>query len=1025
MARKLLTVLALASLALAGSMQAHEFATSSVDEIFPGTHGAVDAAAVPLGMTKADVDTIYLMGGPERQDGKFETASGLPDWQGWTTTDFTFDGIWAWNIDDERVLEGSRSMVCGAVVDGVDGPIFGYDNNWNKYLAFTYNVPDPGQSVTLRLTGTMRVSTELDYDFVYLQANTAAGWENFSAQTVWHGRAAMYPLDHTVTLSPEDFVGPGSSQAQIRFYFFSDVGWADSDGLIDHSNGPCWLDDLSVYMDGDLVDHEDFEDGVSDNWEEVLSPGVGDYAALYQGLLDLDTCRSNNSVQVAFVDDGVVVPGTGGTTCITWCYGPGGYIVTNSGGLLGPTAHIQNGIISEPLIWPAGSDAAQLVFGVYMHEPMTTSSGGVMYEWYVRSTASSDPADLENQEWTNDLTVWYGPPIYINHGIDLTSYLEPGRQHLQIMLRCWEAGWLFDVEGSDGTPHPYFDNVRVLAYPFGGPAMLYDPLFIAQDNFPEQGDLDYGNLGSNHIRFDMARNISPAADQRNDPGDSLFVDVVPVRAGSILPQLPQMVVRMKANPVFDGVRALPAGFSQSGNIITGTVEGDSTYSSLTGNLVEDRYNFDLPDTGFFYPGDVIHYYFEAWDELGGDTGHTVLPGDTSGFASFAHDLAYPSDFICRGLPSLKTSTVGDHPEILFWNDFANRGGENEWYHALNHAGLVEGVGYDLYYTNAPDAGEGNGLGGRTTSAVLDGYDILLYTSGNLLVYTLGNGDFASDPSADIQLINAWFSRGNKKAFMTGDDLVYDVAGNGAEGQALVGNYFGVELVDRNLVSFIDNQTAPTVYAEDPSPIFPSVDRWIAYGGCLGINTFDVIEPRGGGQRLAEFAHPSGNTGVYDYAAAVYNYNDMTDTEVILLPYDFMYVYNAPGYTPPVGLDGVSARGVMLRDVLNYFGLQLDGPIAVDDMPDVRQLAVQSYPNPFNPKATIALSMPRTGQVSVKIFNVRGELINTLVDGTLEAGRHELVWDGSDHTGARSSSGVYFAETRALGQTRVNRMAMVK
>ncbi|RKZ11022.1 hypothetical protein DRQ50_14040, partial [bacterium] len=715
MARKLLTILTVAALALAGVAAADELTIQSTDAFTARTLGVGSAKAVADGMTKADGDTIYLIGGLDRQDGKFETAAGLPDWQGWNSVDHTNDGIFAWNIrSGEYAMAGDYSMVCGTdVALPGGGTDFGYANSWHKILVFTYDVPDPSQIVELHLTGTMRVDTEQDYDYVYLQAKTAMGGQNFADHSTWDGPSRVYSLNHTVTLHPEDYVG---NQAQIRFYFFSDVGWSDQDGLYD-SNGPCWLDNLGVSLDGDLVDYEDFEDNVSDHWQEVMSPGVGDYAELYQDLQDLDPCRQNSSVQVAFVDNGVVVPGTGGSQCITWCYGPSGYIVNNSGGLLGPDSHIQNGIISPPLEWQTNCDAAQLIFGVYMHEPMTASSGGIMYEWYVRSVTTGDAADLEAAAWTNDTTVWYGPPVYANHPVDITTYLEPGRTHFQVQLRVWEAGWLFNVTGSDGTPHPYFDNVRVLTYPFAGPAMLYDPLFIAQDDFPDLGDFDFSNLAANSIRFDMARNISPAAALRNDPGDSLFVDVVPVRAGSNLPQLPEMVVRMKANPVFDAVRVLPAGFSQSGNIITGAVVGDSTYAA-SGLLVADRYNFDLPDTGFFYPGDVIHYYFEAWDNLAGDIGHTVLPGDTTGFASLTHDLHYPSDFICRGLPSLNAASPGSQPNILFWNDFANRGGENEWYYALKAAGLIEGVDYDIYYTNAPDAGEGNGLGGRATSALL-------------------------------------------------------------------------------------------------------------------------------------------------------------------------------------------------------------------------------------------------------------------------------------------------------------------
>ncbi len=1018
--------------ALAGVTFADEFDSLSTDEYVLQMRGAIVEQAIPVGLAKADVDTIYLLGGPDRQDGRFETSSGAPDWHGWISEDFTNDGIPAWHISTDWVISGSRTMVCGVDWDlPGDESDFGYGNNWNKFLVFTHDVPDPNQPTELRLTGSMIPDTEADYDYVYLEVRTGEGWVLYDPECVWDGPPANPPrpvdLDYTVTLGPEDYVGPGGTQAQIRFFFDSDVYWADEDQLYD-SNGACWVDDLSVSMNGTEVDYEDFEDDDAGLWAEIMSPGVGDYAALYQGLHDLDPCRSNSSVQVAFIDNGVVVPGTGGSNCITWCYGPDGYVVNSSGGLLGGMDdHLENGIISPPMEWVETCDAAQLTFGVYVHEDHTPSSTGVHYIWYVRSTTSPDPNDLEAAPWQSDGVSWYGDASYFNHNFNITSFLEPGRQWFQVILMAWESGYMWDYDGADGTPAPYFDNVRVFTYPFAGPAINYHAVYMAQDNFPASGDLDFANLADNSVRFDMARNISIADHQRNDPGDSLTIDVVPVRAGSSLLELPKMVVRMKANPLFDAVRVLPPGFSQTGNIIEGMVEGYLTFNNQEPpTLIEDRYNFDLPDTGFFYPGDVIHYFFEAKDNQAGDIGVTLLPGDTTGFASFEHNLQYPSDFICRALPSLQSASIDDQPKILLWNDFANRGGENEWYHALNGAGLTEGVGYDIFYTNRPDAGVGNGLGGRATSAVLDGYDILLYSSGDLFVYTLGYGDFAKDPSRDLQLLDAWFARGGKKAFMTGDDLLADVSTNaGSEGLAFMNNYVGVEFIDHDLYSFLDDQSAPEVNAGDGNAVFSSCDRWIAYGGCLGINSFDAVETRGSSVSLAEFTDANGNTGVYPYTAGVYHYNDLTDTEIIVLPYDFMYIYNAPGYVPPGEIGTIPARSVMLRDVLNFFGMQLPGPIAVDDLPDAKNLAVSSYPNPFNPKATIVLSMPRAGHVSLKIFNVRGELVTTLLDGAMLAGVHELVWDGRDRSGAASSSGVYFAETKALDQTRVVRMAMIK
>jgi hypothetical protein len=972
-------------------------------------------------LAKTEVDTIYLLGGEDRLDGQFEDSSGNPAWHGWQPRDFTAL-VNPWHASDTYVLNGDYSLVCGQTFIQGDGSTdFGYGNVWNVSTLATFTV-EPGVSHAVHLAGLMNVNIEEDWDFLYLEINRGGFWEPYNTTDVteWTGIHENVSLDHLASLRPGDLVGDLANEVQIRVRFVSDSAYSDQDGNYD-SDGACWLDDVVVTIDGEVADTEDFEDGDPGVWSTEDLGGCGSFAALYENLLDADPCRANTSVQVAYVDDGMVVPGTGGTPCITWCYGPEGYIVNHTGGLMGEEYHVRTAVVSPTLEWVEGHDMAVFIHNIYVHETMSPSSSGVFYRWYTRSTTAEDPTALDDVEWVTTSSFWYGGPGYYSHRERLGEILEPGRRWFQVRLEAWEAGYLWNINGSDGTPAPYIDAVRIFSYPYSGPEITTSDVTLAQDSFPEQGDLDFTNLANNHVRFDRAWNISQGGEI--DPGDSLTVRVTPVRAGSTLEGMPQMVVRMKANPVFDGVRTLPPGFVQDGPIITGSAPGRLTYNSQ-GQLVEHMYNFDLPDTGFFYPGDEIHYFFEARDNQDGDIGYTRVPQDTMHFSSFDYDLQYWDDFICRALPSVLSPSSGDQPTILFWNDFEDRGGQNEWMYALRACGLTYKVDYDVYYTHGPDSGVGNGLGALATSALLGGYDVLLYTSGDFYRYTLGWGDWDKDPSPDIQVLNSWFNLGGKKAFFTGDDLASDISAS-VLGQNLLTNYFGIQINDFDLRPNVDRQVAPLVRTTGGLNIFPSVDRWIAYGGCLEINTFDAVQPTGPGIRLAEFCDENGNAGAYPYAAAVYHYNDTTDSEVVYLPYDFHYIYNAPGYVPPPGLQGVGARGVMLIDLLNFFGLQTQAPVRVPDTPRAEKLAVNVQPNPFNPRTTLALSLPHAGHVRVKIFNVRGELVRVLQDGHLLAGQHELVWDGRDTGGGNVASGVYFAETRAADQSLVTRMALIR
>ena len=67
---------------------------------------------------------------------------------------------------------------------------------------------------------------------------------------------------------------------------------------------------------------------------------------------------------------------------------------------------------------------------------------------------------------------------------------------------------------------------------------------------------------------------------------------------------------------------------------------------------------------------------------------------------------------------------------------------------------------------------------------------------------------------------------------------------------------------------------------------------------------------------------------------------------------------------------------------------------------------QNYPNPFNPTTTIQYQLAHPGYTSLQIYNLKGELVRTLVDAHQDAGVHNRKWDGRDDAGAKTSSGLY-------------------
>jgi hypothetical protein len=72
---------------------------------------------------------------------------------------------------------------------------------------------------------------------------------------------------------------------------------------------------------------------------------------------------------------------------------------------------------------------------------------------------------------------------------------------------------------------------------------------------------------------------------------------------------------------------------------------------------------------------------------------------------------------------------------------------------------------------------------------------------------------------------------------------------------------------------------------------------------------------------------------------------------------------------------------------------------------------QNYPNPFNPSSTIEFDLPRRTHVVLVIYNILGEEMARLADGTMEPGHHAFVWDGTS-AGRPVPSGAYICRITA-------------
>jgi hypothetical protein len=97
---------------------------------------------------------------------------------------------------------------------------------------------------------------------------------------------------------------------------------------------------------------------------------------------------------------------------------------------------------------------------------------------------------------------------------------------------------------------------------------------------------------------------------------------------------------------------------------------------------------------------------------------------------------------------------------------------------------------------------------------------------------------------------------------------------------------------------------------------------------------------------------------------------------------------------------------------------------VEVLPNTLELS-QNYPNPFNPTTTIAYTIPAQSRVQVRIYNVLGQVVKTLVDDETMPGTYQVVWDGTDNAGRPVGSGVYLYRVTANNQAEGKKMLLLK
>jgi len=103
----------------------------------------------------------------------------------------------------------------------------------------------------------------------------------------------------------------------------------------------------------------------------------------------------------------------------------------------------------------------------------------------------------------------------------------------------------------------------------------------------------------------------------------------------------------------------------------------------------------------------------------------------------------------------------------------------------------------------------------------------------------------------------------------------------------------------------------------------------------------------------------------------------------------------------------------------------DDGTSVDNSVVKATALIGNYPNPFNPTTTISFQLAGTSQVELSIFNIKGQLVNTLVNEQMNSGVYNIEWNGKDMAGEAVSSGFYFYKLNTNRYSSTKKMILLK
>ncbi len=1006
---------------------------------------------------KALADTIWIA------TWTFDGPGGCDD-TGWEKVDNRIinDGQIHWNV--EGGFGGTGGMVGNAAVLGYTGVHCcaepdGYDNDWYEAIRLQY----VGNAT---LSFQYLLDSETGFDF--LQVETDSSCASFARVDYAVAPASMAANYRDLVFNDDGYVtagtvvglgltnyGPGTHCVYIAF--FSDGGFSPCDGEWPSTLGRALVVDNVQLADASGTTTEDFEGTVDPGLFIGLhdSTPFGEWARLYRHITDNDACTENTTCAWLWTD--YTTPTFANDPSMA--FGPNGYVVRS---------WLSDMIVSPWVSLASTPSASGTVFSFkrFGGNPFNTSH--IQHNWAVRGHKNVAGQDCISgwghafQSNTLEAFAWR------TFTVDMTPFFDSGSEAIQIRHRVRDRQVIGDnppIIYRPG-PGPYIDDTRIGRVVLSGPVLSEgsDARSQAQDGFPTEIHPGITPGTGEHFRPTADRFGTCAFSQGADlgqplrspnliPGDSVTVSVKDARnAGSV------SAVEWYGT-IVSGPHAgkAPAPYTVGSNGFF-AVTADSARNN-SGAVVEGTFFVDLDDT-YFRGGDVLQYFWLATDAMGGTTsdpsGLGALPAsvDTAEHAtggllevSFLPAIDWDPAYLARiaadahgDLAPTQAELAGSSQKhcILYVNHMNTRRRSG----AVNRTTFMytlDRLGYEYdVYDHSGMGNTNNHLGGRATVPQATGYSLIVYDAGDgvpgrpILPTGINNDTEKVDQDGWFR---SWLAQavtseaGVATLWVIGSNAVEEKSGSSSLLYPMMGATLAHTSQTAAVNPAVEGQTSFTFDTGTGSAAvdFTTGDRalFMLAAGCATPRSYDGLGITGTG--VPVYRYRAAGVPPSD-AALVMNSDPGAHWNTILQSHPWFHIHDPSGAPPTAPGPARDLAGAILAAVVPGCapGVPVDVPRGPVIEAPSRTALLPNVPNPFNPMTEIRFDLAQSGRVRLRIYDVAGGLVRTLVDADMDSGfGKRLLWNGLDAAGVQAPSGLYFARLDAPDRTETRKMLLLR